>query len=265
MGASHIPWGDQTGRGRSPILTSVGKRHDHDLESLVVVPVAPGPVTQLTELGPRRDDLDDALDELFGEPDDRGPGAADAVLVIGGAVAVIAGQVMALPAAVTVLGFAAAGLGLILPVRSLWNRVVAARRDARIQAVTSQGILLRTDHPAIQQLLAAYTLVSSESERLRTTVHGRAVAIAHGAVVEAAALLDGHRLADPSEVAYIVARSEAIEKLAMALEDGGAADGGRERRRALLEARLEVEQLAGGTSISDAADLIEELRSFDDD
>jgi hypothetical protein len=241
----------------------VGKRQGHNLEFLVVVPVVPGPVTQLEELGPRRDDLDDVLDEMFGEPDDRGPGAADAVLVVGGMAAVIAGLVMALPVAVTVAGVAAAGLGLILPARSLWNRVVSARREARIQAVERQGILLRTDHPTIRRLLAAYTHVSSESEQMGATIHDRAVAVAHGAVVEAATLLNGHRLTDPSEEEYIVARSEAIEELASALKDGSAGRGERDRRRALLEARLEVEQLAGGTSISDVSDLVDELRSFD--
>src|SRR4051812_6983339 len=102
---------------------------------LVVVPARPGAVTRLGDVGGRRDDLDELLDDVFGEPDDRGPGPVDAVLLVGGAAAIVVGSVTSAPAAVTVVGAIAAALGAVLPARALWRRVADGGRSRRLRAL----------------------------------------------------------------------------------------------------------------------------------
>src|SRR4029078_12719494 len=49
----------------------------------VLVPHVPGPLLRPASAR-QRDELDDLVDDLFGEPDERGPSAVDAVLVVAG-------------------------------------------------------------------------------------------------------------------------------------------------------------------------------------
>ncbi|MGB8861932.1 MAG: hypothetical protein WCC60_21935, partial [Ilumatobacteraceae bacterium] len=116
-------------------------RPDLDLRAAVIVPARPGPLVRLRDLERGRDELDELLDDVFGEPDDRGPGPVDAVLVVGGLGAIIGGQAASLPTAVTVCGAAAVGLGAVLPLRSLWRRVGSARRASRLQLLLGDGAL----------------------------------------------------------------------------------------------------------------------------
>lgn len=101
-----------------------------DLQASVVVPARPGPLVALRDLDRGRDDLDELIDEVFVESDDRGPGPVDAVLVVGGAGAIIAGRAASLPTVVTVCGAVAVALGAVLPVRSLWRSGGPARRTS---------------------------------------------------------------------------------------------------------------------------------------
>lgn len=62
----------------------------------------------------------------------------------------------------------------------------------------------------------------------------------------------------------MAARTHALEDLAATVADQRVGDGETDRRRALVEARYEVEQLAGSSSLTDASDLSRELLGTDD-
>jgi hypothetical protein len=240
------------------------RQPDVDLRAAVIVPARPGPLVRLQDLERGRDDLDDLLDDVFGEPDERGPGAVDAVLVVGGVGAIIAGQAASLPTVVTVCGAAAVGLGAVLPLRSLWRRVGSARRSGRLQSVLGDGVLLRSDHPGIEQLLASHERLLSGAARLASVPRARVHDVAHGALLEVASLLGGRAPVAQVEVDYVAARTRALEDLAATIADPRVGDGEADRRRALVEARHEVEQLTGSSSLTQASDLSRELLGTDD-
>jgi len=82
-------------------------------------------------------------------------------------------------------------------------------------------------------------------------------------VLEVASLLAGRAPAVETETDYVSARVRALHDLAAAAADPRAGDGERDRRQALADARVEVERLAGGSSIADAAALSRELLGTD--
>jgi len=247
---------------RFPIVNE--QQPDLDLRSGVIVPAWPGPLVGLGDLERGRDEIDELLDDVFGEPDDRGPGPVDAVLVVGGLGAIVGGQAASLPVVVTVCGAAAVGLGVVLPLRSLWRRVGSARRTKRLRSLLGNGRFLRTDHASIEQLLAAHQRLLSVSARLATAPRARVHSVAHAALVEVAALLSGRTPVAAVEVDYVAARTRALEALAVDVADPRVGDGENDRRRALVEAHHEVEQLAGTSSLTDASDLSRELLGTDD-
>ncbi|HEX2782135.1 MAG TPA: hypothetical protein VHN36_01020 [Ilumatobacteraceae bacterium] len=240
------------------------RRPDLDLRAAVIVPARPGPLVRLGDLERGHDEIDELLDDVFGEPDDRGPGPVDAILVVGGVGAIIGGQVASLPTAVTVCGAAAVGLGAVLPLRSLWRRVGSARRSSRLQSLLGDGLLLRTDHLSIEQLLAAHQRLLSVTAPLATVPRARVHDVAHAALLEVASLLGGRPPAAQVEVDYVAARAHALDDLAATVADPRVGDGETDRRRALVEARHEVEQLAGSSSLTDASDLSRELLGTDE-
>ncbi|HEX7277326.1 MAG TPA: hypothetical protein VF244_08125, partial [Acidimicrobiales bacterium] len=84
-----------------------------------------------------------------------------------------------------------------------------------------------------------------------------AVAAAHGALLEAASLLQGRVPAPGRESEYVERRRVAIEDLAGALALPPADIDGAAR----VEARAEVEEVAGFTAVSRLEELTEETRS----
>ena len=218
---------------------------------------------RLGELARKRDEVDDALDDVFGEPDDRGPGPVDAVLLVAGTGAVVAGEAASLPTVVTVAGAIAVALGAVLPLRSLWRRVDSGRRSRRLQATIGDGAVLRTDHPLVEELLAAHQRVSDAAAALAAAPQARVAEVAHAAVLEVASLLGGRVPTGQTEVDYVSARVRALHDLAAAAVDPRVGDGERDRRQALADARIEVERLAGGSSLADAAALSRELLGTD--
>jgi len=229
----------------------------------VVVPARPGPIVRLGDLMRTRDEVDDALDDVFGQPDDRGPGPVDAALLIGGVGAVVAGQAASLPTLVTIGGVIAVVLGAILPLRSLWRRVESGRHSRRLQAAIGDGVVLRADDPRVEELLAAHQGALDAAARLAVAPRARVAEVAHAAVLEVASLLAGRAPAVETEIDYVSARVRALHDLAAAAADPRAGDGERDRRQALADARVEVERLAGGSSIADAAALSRELLGTD--
>lgn len=235
-----------------------------DGRSVVVVPARPAPLVRLQDLERGRDEIDDLLDDVFGKPDDRGPGAVDAVLVAGGLGTVIGAQAASLPTVFTVGGAVAVALGAVLPLRSVWRRVTAARHARRLRSILGDGMLLRVDHPHVAQLLAAHERLLSASASLADAQRARVQGIAHAALLEVASLLGGRLPGPQDEIDYVTVRTRALEELVAAVTDPRIADGDHDRRRALVEARREIEQLAGGSSVTDAATLARELRDPDD-
>ena len=243
----------------------VNARHgDLDPDAVVVVPVAPAPLVRLRDLERGRDEIDDVVDELFGAPDDRGPGPVDAALLIGGVGAVVAGVAADQPTIVTVGGVIAALLGSILPIRALSTKIGARRRSARLRSIIGGGAPLRTDHPSVERLLAAHAELLSASTALELPARGRVEKVAHSAVLEVASLLDGRSPTTAGESEYIELRAQALADLARTVADPRVGDGESEHRRAVVEARQEVEQLAGGSSVTDAADLSRDLLGRDE-
>ena len=192
---------------------------------MVIVPTRPGPLVRPQDLERGRDEIDELLDEVFGTPDERGPGAVDAALVVGGAAAVVSGLASSLPAAVTVGGAVPVALGAVLPTRSLWRRLRSARRSRRLRSFIGDGTLLRTDHLSIERLLAVHGHLLTASATLATAPRGRVHAVAHSALVEVASVLAGGLPGPAVELEYIEERTRALVDLADAVRDPRVGDG----------------------------------------
>jgi hypothetical protein len=211
--------------------------------------------------GRNPDDLDTLIDELF--PDiEGGPGWFDATLVALG-VGLLAWSFPG-PAGAAVAGALCLGLGLILPIRSLWRQMRTRVERRRQRAVLDQGVTLAVAAPAPARLVDAY-------QRLCQTAEGRAtgfaaIAAGHAAVLESATLLQG-RDPSPPEAAYVAARADAVERLADAFAASGTTDaesaGTAPGPSALLEARLELDQLSPFSSLSRIDQLADEARRGD--
>jgi hypothetical protein len=230
-----------------------------EVDQVVVVPSRPGPLVRLTDVERERDEIDAVVDDLFGLSDQRGPGLADAVLIAGGAGAIAVGMATSAPSVVTVVGIAVVVCGCVLPLRWMWDRIDDRRASARQRSLIGDGLMLRIDHPSTRRLVASYERLIATSASLAPAPRRRVGEVAHSAIVEVASLLDGGLPTDDAEVEYIVARHVALDDLVRAVTDARVGDGESERRRALIEARRELDELTGTSSISAAADLTREL------
>lgn len=231
--------------------------HELDVTLMVVVPAAPGPLRPLADANDQRDEVDELLDDVFGQPDAGGAGPLDAALLIGGATAVIAGLTSIAPTAVLVVGLIAFCLGAVLPLRSAWRAVLAARRTRRLESMIGDGVLMSIDHPSLVALVAAYDRCT---EAQVTSTGVAATAAAHAVIIEVATLLGGGRPSDPADVRYVTERAEALDELATALNASSSADVDRARRAAVVQARAEVDRIDGRSALTDAAVLARQLR-----
>ena len=230
---------------------------DIDPSFVVVVPTRPGPLEPLATAGRDRDDIDDLLDDMFGDPDERGPGVADGVLVAGGVGALVAGTVAPLPGIVAVGGAVAVALGAVLPIRSGWRRLRGRRRRVERESKLARGVPMRVDHDAVTKFVAAHERLTAAARTVEPSERLRMESVAHAAAYEVASLLAGHRPRSAAEVAFVGARTQALGELTDVLAESG--DGDAIARQARLEARLELES-QGGSSLTDAAALVEEMR-----
>lgn len=250
--------------GRANTFKAVDPSLD-DLRAAVVVPARPGPLVRLDHVvagGRPRDEVDEVIDEVFGT-DDRGPGVADAVLVAGGAGAVVVAQLASWPTIVTVAGAAAAALGAVLPARAVLRRLAGSRRRRAVRAVVGDGTVLRTDHAAVTALVAEHDRLRESTIHLAAVPKARVDEVAHSALTEVASLLQGRSPTSAAEVDYVLERVRALGDLRSTLADPRVGDGEHERRRALVEARREVERLSGGSSVNDADELARALLGDD--
>ena len=238
-------------------------------EGLAVVPRQPGPLRDIAGRGVG-DDLDLAINELFGETTDEGPGLFDVALLVAGAGLVawsIAtdAQGLAFP-----LGVVLAILGLALPARSVVRAGQRGTRKRTFRRASRDGYVLDVSDPLTASLAGAYgrvvVWVDGQPERAaRATLEA-----AHLAMVEVATLLDGRRPTAPAEIRYVERRRDALRDTAAALVFAarrpttlGSALAGQDRARqtdraeALARAR---EELAAGSGIG-SIDQLEAARA----
>jgi len=155
------------------------------------------------------------------------------------------------PEAATVIGALALGLGCILPVRWMWRNVT--RRRGR-----GEPLLLNVGDAETRRLVEAYEQIRTTSNSDSTTkksVSTAGLAAAHAALVEVATLLRGRQPAGEGERLYVAERADAIERFASSL-------GGEDVH--LLEARREVEELGGQSSVTRLRELTEEASRRND-
>ena len=221
---------------------------------LLVVPRSPGPLVRLTPAVAERDDLDDVLDDIFGEPLTDGPGAADVVLVLVGIVGVVLGVAGVLGQWAVVAGALAIALGLVLPLRALGSRLRRRSEAHDVAVVLGTGTPLDTSAPAVAALAAAYSRLLDEAE------HGGpssldARDLGHQTVLEVATLLRGRPPRGDAEREFVRTRADAlgglVEDLAAARDDGSPLDAG-------VAALERVDELNGSVRRIDA--LRESLR-----
>jgi hypothetical protein len=247
-----------------------------DAEGLdvVVVPARPGPLMRPSaKVGRPRDDLDDLIDELLPDTDER-PGRLDAAFVGGGALLAGWGVVHGDATGVVVLGAVVFVLGSVLPGRALWRRARARRDRLRRDDLVSRGVALRTSDLATRRLVAAYEALVFETSLAESAFGIRTLAAGHAALLETGTLLDGRLPASDKERAYALTRAMAIETLTQtlrderaiaaqhALEDVEKSERARaEEREAVVLARNELDDLTGVNSLTQLDDLAAEARS----
>ena len=217
---------------------------------LVLVPHAPGPLVRPTS-GRRRDELDDLVDDLFGEPDARGPSALDGVLVVAGLGIASWGAVSGPAVGWLVVGIVLLLLGAVLPVRSAWRRVTGARDSRRRAALHEVGTVLAVDDPDVAGIVHGYDALLESTRGVDPDLAGRAIAAGHAAMAEVASLLDGARPASDVEREYVAERRDAIEALqrSVQLARPSEVDSGAPDRWLVAEARRELDAATGDGSI----------------
>ena len=160
------------------------------------------------------------------------------------------------------VGLLALGLGLVLPARAAWQRLRSGRARSDQARALAAGVPLRIDDAELAALVAAHDEVATAAVRCDAAVGERTRAIAHSAVYEVATLLAGRHPDGLAEREYVTTRTAALRELAAALIAARAVEVDGAPAAALVAARREVEE-AGGSSVTDAADLVGELRGDD--
>jgi hypothetical protein len=218
---------------------TVGRSSDHG--PILVVPGRPGPLVPLAPDVGQRDDLDDLLDEIFGEPLPDGPGVADAVLLLLGGTGLALGLLGALGTWAVVVGAVTMALGLVLPLRAL---ATAARRRRAARAVADvlvTGTPLDVSDPLTAALAHRYADLLAESD-LGGPSGEDARHLAHQTVLEVATLLRGQPPQGAAEREFVRTREEALggltADLARARQDTSVLD-------AAVEAVERVDELNG--------------------
>lgn len=229
-----------------------------DIKHMVVVPDDPAPIVALASIDGTRTEIDAALDDMFGEVDNDGPGVTDAVLLAGGSAAVIASLVAALPGFVLIGGLAGIGLGSILPIRSGLRQVRERKRTATIASTVGDGHLLDTRSRVVAETVRLHGEVFAAADSLDEPHRVRMRNVAHGLVVEIALLLEGRDVELPIETTYVAERRDALRSLLAAC--GNVATGRTGERQAMAEAQVLLDGQASNTALSEAADLAAELR-----
>jgi hypothetical protein len=239
-----------------------------DRRDFVVVPHRPGPLISLdTERSQRgRDDLDELIDDLFPEVEER-PGWFDAALVVVGAGLLAWAWIGTVPAIVPVLGAVALGLGCILPARAAWRRARQRQEHRRREGLLEKGVPIDVSAPGAARLVGAYEDLIGLANRSGPELGTPAISAAHGALLEVASLLKGRAPTSERELGYIDRRAAAVAELVGALRElplsrsePSGDDLSGVHPDALIEARDELDKVAPFNSVSQLEELIAEAR-----
>lgn len=239
-----------------------------DRRDFVVVPHRPGPLISLdtTRSQRGRDELDELIDDLFPNVEERA-GLFDAALVVVGAGLLAWGWIGTAPTIVKVLGVVALALGCILPIRTAWRRARERQLLRRREGLLEKGVPIEVLSPGSARLVGAYEALLALASRSGPELGDPAIAAAHCALLEVASLLKGRAPASESEVGYINKRAAAVAELAGVLQELPPArsepsgdDLSAIPADALVEAREELDQIAPFSSVSRLDELIAEAR-----
>ncbi len=190
---------------------------------LVLVPRLAGPVRSLDLRKRHDDDLDEFIDEMFGETTEDGPGPFDAFLVLGGLALLGWGWFLGGTGPQIPAGIVAIALGSILPARALVRGFRARSTGRKLRTAARDGYLLDVSHPAVATLVADFEACLAAAPR--SGFRDAAVDAAHQALFEVATLLDGAAPSGDAELAYIKRRSKAIQRATKGLRGSVSDDG----------------------------------------
>ena len=225
---------------------------------VVYVPPLPGHLISPGSPATGGDDIDAVLDDLFGADDPGGPSITDAILVAVG-LGMLTVSVVKHWTAVQVLGVVLVGLGMVLPIRSVARHLGDRRQRARTGSTIGDALALRQDHPVLRRIADLHERILERSEALVPETRTRVVAVAHGLVEEVARLLGGELPTGDAEIDYVEARARSMSELSATVDDPRVARADDVVRRALSEARIEIERIAGTSALTDSAALRDEL------
>jgi hypothetical protein len=131
---------------------------------------------------------------------------------------------------------------------------------------------MRLPDRSVERLVRAYDALLGSAGMPGVTTGGSAIAAGHGALIEAASLLRGREPGSADEREYVEKRAVAIEELTQVLGEEQVAvsadsrievdDGlGGIEPAALLQARQELDAIAGFNSLSRLEELTAEMRT----
>lgn len=183
---------------------------------LVVVPRRTGPLADVDAAGRPADELDTAIDEMFGETTDERPGTFDAVLVVGGGGVAAWALLTSAQGPLLFIGIVTALLGIALPARSLARAARRKRQMGRRRSAIGDGLPLDVAHPATRSLAEAYE-TCLQAAQPGVPHADEAADAAHLAVVEVASLLRGGQPVTEEEVDYVRKRTKAIKHVTVQL------------------------------------------------
>jgi hypothetical protein len=239
---------------------------DGQSDRFVVVPRTPGklidPEAAATPRPP--DEIDEAIDELFGPEPPGSPSWVDAALLAAGTALVVWAQAIRHSAGFTVLGAVLVVLGAALPLRSLWRWTKAERLRRRRARLDASGVSLNVGSPLTARLAQAYEELLRAATQPGVSIGVESVTAAQSAVLECASLLAGDVPSTPAETDYVEKRVEAIEHLSAALRRQHAAAERAAAAARESEARLErqARTLAGEELESLGVSSLSELREL---
>jgi fumarate reductase subunit D len=217
----------------------------------------PGPLRFVEPNGRRPpDELDEAIDELFGDTTDERPGAFDLGLIVGG-IGLTAWSLLGDGGGFTaVVGVVLLMLGVALPARAVVRAVRRRRGVRRRRRAVATGYPLDASGSTNAALVDAYTALVAALARPDVGVGADALDAAHLAMVESATLLDGASPSAPSEIDYVRRRTEAIRALTADLL---AADRDRQDREATAAAGVTDARLDRAAALISARDELESV------
>jgi hypothetical protein len=232
---------------------------------ILIIPRAPSsPIDPEASLAPRRpDEIDEAIDDLFGPDPSGSPGWFDVVLLTIGLGLVIWARAFDHSDGFTVLGAIVAFLGSVFPLRSAWRAAKRWRRRRRRAELFHEGVPLNVGSPVTRALVDAYEELLTAA-KLSRTFEPDVLNAGQLAMIESASLLGGGVPSNAAEKNYVEKRTAAIRELAQALEHrhceaerAKLADGqaeGQLEREARTRAGKELDA-AGLSSLRDLGDL----------